>query len=458
MKIASNAPISSSFDPTPFFKRKLVQFHGRVISLKSPLPKQGKIEEIFKRALTVMLIPFSYPLLSFFSLFQKGKKKAVVIHPKKKKVQEEAKSQVRPLPPKNKVKNWPTKLAQTKKIPTTSKKTPPLPDKRKAKKQKIAPPSENLPLFAPIQKSGISNGGNNCFMNTALQIFAHIRPFRDFLNSDEGVLDPQFKKEVAHIVQNLNQGGNVLPEQSRIRNLFFKNQKDGKKENGCQQDASDFLRALMEKIGGKMPELPVKKTYSIDKILQSHPANLKDQSKDLTLFFAKKFQRKETIELQPSLAMFKAIRKNHSKPLLDHLLEAFNEKTLIQNYEFLTENEGEVYWNQGILELTTEMEAELPQVIAINLSKIYPHQRPRFSYPLRWKPEGQDHTYVLEAVAHKTGSIRGGHWKAFLRESENIYLVANDADISRKPANALPLNQGTLFYYVREDFSSSNAS
>ena len=344
----------------------------------------------------------------------------------------------------------------------------------------IAPSVEENKL---VLRGNIQHSGNNCYIDTALQVCAHIPIFRDAFDSEKNPIN-----EEDLTAKELQELGNKIIQEVLVKRLFHRVPKDKidnfrkrifeyeviKREYGDrfgidQYDAGELILRLLEKLNRNNLEISCRQKLIID----GESSVKKDatgsegyyQTGESGHYIQTKEEREESSDALSSFE-FSCSGEDIKQFLEEEETEAswnsladwlVKGKAPSDRLPELTHRSSEDTEGQGylVLEASGRKESrdlEYPDVLTVTFQERSSTQK--IEMPITWKPPGSEDEYQLQSVVKKSGSKNGGHYWALLREDNNHFIKADDMSnsLKRYKVSALKneLSSGYVYYYQKK--------
>ena len=314
--------------------------------------------------------------------------------------------------------------------------------KEKNKEKKIIiqdEKKENDDLKRDQKIYGFRNEGNNCYLNSSLQLLTRIKELKDeVLNFGEGFQDNETQgnlivefRKILNLIEN-SSNNDLIINPARLKRIM--GNVDSKYFSGRQEDSnefiSNFLNALLSETGNK--EVPLKKLNIINESDKKPYENLfkkffkrRGDSFVIDLFYGilktTKFCKNcgKTISIKLNIynmlefQIFVFVKKYPNKDLtLSELYKAYLESKLSEGESCTFCNSDKVYLKPSIY--------TLPKYLMICLQRASDHEYfyNKVLYPsnleLRGEFDGNINSYMLDCVIEHSGGFGFGHYTALV--------------------------------------------
>ena len=322
--------------------------------------------------------------------------------------------------------------------------------------------------------SGFRNEGNNCYLNSSLQLLTRIKDLKEEVinfkenyvdNDTQGKLIIEFRN-MLNKIENSSKEGFVL-NPAKLKRIM--GNVDEKYNSHGQEDSNEFItnfiNALLSETGNK--EKKIKKLNIINDLDKRPYENLckkfyqrKGDSFILNLFYGITKQTKfckvcENINLikfnvynMLDFPLYNLVKRNSNKELtLKELYDNFKEETYCES-KCSNCDSYEVYSKVSIY--------TLPKYLMINLGRTcdneYFYNNVTYPKNLEIKSEFENKTknYLLDCVIEHIGGTRSGHYTALVPiDTENEkWIRISDSDCNRTSVGFKSQNATILLYKI----------
>jgi ubiquitin carboxyl-terminal hydrolase 8 len=333
-------------------------------------------------------------------------------------------------------------------------------------------------------KIGLENLGNTCFLNACMQVLNHTYELNDFLDSDKHTRN--FKKDLpdSNILIEWNDLRNVMWSGNGIvsPNRFVHNVHSVANTKGrdiftgwAQNDMPEFLLFFMDCLHNSI-------SRSINIKISGNPENNTDNTAIkcydmLKTLYAKEYS--EIMDMFYGIYVSEIISKDNSVkhvikpesyfildlPILEpgriarNLHECFN---IYIKPEIL---EGDNAWFNEKTGQKEDIKKQIsfwnfPKILVITLKRFSPDGQQKLNSPIDFPLENLDLSqyvcgynkdsfiYDLYGICNHMGGVMGGHYTAFIRNSENVWYHCNDRNIEHveNPSSIITPMAYCLFY------------
>jgi ubiquitin carboxyl-terminal hydrolase 8 len=333
-------------------------------------------------------------------------------------------------------------------------------------------------------KIGLENLGNTCFLNACMQVLNHTYELNHFLDSDKYKTYLKNDLPDSNIVVEWNDlrnvmwsGNGIVSPNKFVHNIHkIANLKDKDIFTGwVQNDMPEFLLFFMECLHNSI-------SRSINIKISGNPENQKDKIAIQCYSMLKTIYSKEYSEI---MDMFYGIYVSEIKTLDDQVQHAIKPESYfildlpILEPNFLASNlydcfniyvkpeilEGENAWFNEKTGKKEDIKKQLsfwsfPKILVITLKRFSPDGQQKLNSLIDFPLENLDLSnyicgyskesfkYDLYGVCNHMGGVMGGHYTAFIRNSENEWYHCNDrnTELIENPKSIVTPMAYCLFY------------
>jgi ubiquitin carboxyl-terminal hydrolase 8 len=311
--------------------------------------------------------------------------------------------------------------------------------------------------------TGLINLGNTCFLNSCVQVLNHTYELIEFLNSEKTMKNTKYELPDSTIIREWNElrelmwvnSGSVSP--NKFVFMVHKIAREKKRElftGWAQNDMPEFLLFMIDcmhnsisrninmKIHGnkqnELDEIAIQ-CYTMLKTIYT-----KEYSEIMEIFYG--------IYLSEIISIDGTIRYN-TKPehffILDLPIPQKQNCTLYDCFDFFTQIEKLTGENAWYNEKTNKKEDiqkritfwNLPKILVITLKRFSPDGENKLNDLIKFPTNNMDlskyisgynassYVYDLYGVCNHVGSVLGGHYTSFVKNSQSEWVHYNDSNV-----------------------------
>jgi ubiquitin C-terminal hydrolase len=323
----------------------------------------------------------------------------------------------------------------------------------------------DLSKYKDKGKIGLENLGNTCFLNSCLQVLNHTYELNHFLDSEKH--KRMFKKDSPDAsiliewddLRNVMWSGNGIVSPNRfVHNVHNIASIKGRDifTGWAQNDMSEFLLFFMDCLHNSI-------SRGVNMKISGNPENNVDKMaiacyNMLKITYAKEYS--EIMDLFYGIYVSEIISKNglvqhvmkpesffildlpitESSQLADNIYDCFNFHI---KPEIL---EGDNAWYNEKTRAKEDIKKQIsffnfPKILVITFKRFSPDGQQKLNSLIKFPLENLDlssyvrgynkesYNYDLFGICNHMGGVMGGHYTAFVRNSENQWLYCNDRNV-----------------------------
>jgi ubiquitin carboxyl-terminal hydrolase 8 len=341
----------------------------------------------------------------------------------------------------------------------------------------------NISKYKDKGKVGLENLGNTCFLNSCMQVLNHTYELNDFLDSEkykrtfkEGVPDSNILIEWDDLRKVMWSGNGIVSPNRFVHNVHKIASNKGRDifTGWAQNDMSEFLLFFMDCLHNSI-------SRGVNMKVSGNPENNVDRLAIASYNMLKTTYSKEYSEIMDlfygvyvseiiSMKGFQHVIKPESFFILDlpimepdrlasDIYDCFN---FYSKPEIL---EGDNAWFNEKTGAKEDIKKQIsffnfPKILVITLKRFSPDGQHKLNSLIKFPLENlnlspyvrgynkETYKYDLYGICNHMGGVMGGHYTAYVRNSENQWLHCNDRniDVVQNPESVVTPMAYCLFY------------
>lgn len=293
--------------------------------------------------------------------------------------------------------------------------------------------------------SGLTNQGNTCYLNSALQLLISSDIFIEFILHTD--LDDPIMKQFRSLLQqyhvntqNTNTNGSNVTNTSKFVLAVHKNKRLRYFSNFKQHDAYEFIVSFIE-----LFETIVSNTMTIPPAMLARNIRTVKVGETMSILF----DNVVTTKVRCLACGYQSIKSEHEKTISLPVMDVLSHKSSEPLLDWTCDKCHQC--GKACIDTTFSPKSKY-LIINLNRYRTLPKGKTEKIHTPMNMPECWLGKYYLRAFIHHDGTINGGHYCCYRKINQQWYLC-NDSSIRKVHGDNMRLNQGLVYLYVRQSRS-----